>query len=476
MAHDSYQSPLEGRYASKKMKFLFSDQFKFSTWRRLWLALAKAEKQLGLDITDEQLAQMSEHLDDINFDVALEREKLVRHDVMSHVYAFGEQCPAAKPIIHLGATSCYVGDNTDIITMYKALGIIEERLVSVIARMGEFALKYKDVATLGFTHFQPAQPTTVGKRATLWINDLLSDLCDLRFVRSTLRPLGSKGTTGTQASFLELFEGDEKKCFELDSIIARDLGFDECVAVSGQTYSRKQDARVLGVLSGIAQSCSKFANDLRLLAHMKEIEEPFESNQIGSSAMPYKRNPMRAERICSLARYIITDALNPALTESTQWLERTLDDSANRRIAISEGFLACDAILMLYENISSGLVVNEKVIERDLARELPFMASETILMDAVKRGLDRQEIHERIRVHSVAAANAIKQDGAENDLFERIAADPAFGISKDEIIRLCAPEKFIGLSIRQTERFIEERVVPVTDNFEFTGEESEIFV
>ncbi len=466
--HDSYQSPLAGRYASDAMKQLFSDQFKFSTWRRLWLVLAKAEQKLGLEITDAQIAEMAAHLDDINYDVANAREREVKHDVMAHVYAFGEQCPTAKPIIHLGATSCYVGDNADVLATVKALDLIEQRLLAAIAALAAFAETYKALPTLGFTHFQSAQPTTVGKRATLWLQDLLYDLEDLRYVRSTIKPLGSKGATGTQASFLQLVDGDTEKVLELDRQIARELGFDRCVDVSGQTYSRKMDARVLSVLAGIAQSASKFGNDVRLLQHMREVYEPFGKKQIGSSAMPYKRNPMQCERMTSLARYVLADALNPMMTASTQWLERTLDDSANKRIAIPEGFLAADAVLLLYASIANGLFVNEKQIETNLMRELPFMAAETILMDCVKRGLDRQDIHERIRVHTF---EAIETDG---DLLALIAADSAFGMTETEVRALVQPERFIGMAPIQTERFLEDRVRPILEDYHPTEEDTEI--
>lgn len=466
--HDSYRSPLEGRYASEAMKKLFSDQFKFSTWRRLWLILAKAEQRLGLDITDEQTVEMAAHLDDIDFDVAAAYEREVKHDVMAHVHAFGEQCPKARPIIHLGATSCYVGDNTDIIITVKALDLIEQRLLAAVAALSKFAEQYKDMPTLGFTHFQTAQPTTVGKRATLWLNDLLSDLEDLRYVRGTIRPLGSKGATGTQASFLQLVDGDESKVLELDDIIAKELGFDRCVDVSGQTYSRKLDSRVLGVLAGIAQSAGKFANDIRLLQHMKEIFEPFGAKQIGSSAMPYKRNPMMCERMTSLARYVIADSINPMITASAQWLERTLDDSANKRIAIPEAFLATDAVLLIYKNVAEGLVVNEKAVAENLMRELPFIASETILMDCVQRGLDRQDIHERIRVHTFETIDT------GDSLLELIAADAAFCMTKDDVEKLMLPEKFTGMAKTQTELFLENRIQPILRGYEPGEEDTEI--
>jgi adenylosuccinate lyase len=421
---NTYETPLSTRYASREMSYLFSPEKKFRTWRRLWIALAQAEKELGLNITQEQIDEMIAHQDDINYEVAQAREKIVRHDVMSHVYAFGEQCPKAKPIIHLGATSCYVGDNTDIIIMTEALHLLRDKVVNVVRTLSKFAMKYKDLPTLAFTHFQPAQPTTVGKRATLWIQDLLMDLDDIEYLLSQSKLLGSKGTTGTQASFLELFDGDHEKVKRLDELIAKKMGYQTCFAVSGQTYTRKLDSRMLAVLSGIAQSAAKFSNDIRLLQHLKEIEEPFEKNQIGSSAMAYKRNPMRSERIASLARYVIINSLNPCITEATQWFERTLDDSANKRISIPEAFLAVDGILNLYGNVSDGLVVYPKVILQHLKRELPFMATENIMMDAVKRGADRQQLHERIRVHSMEASRIIKEEGGENDLLDRIAADP----------------------------------------------------
>ena len=427
MAKDTYESPLSSRYADKEMKYLFSPDKKFRTWRKLWIALAESEMELGLPITQEQIDELKAHADDINYDVAEEREKLVRHDVMSHVYAYGVQCPNAKGIIHLGATSCYVGDNTDVIIMTEALRIVEKKLVGVIRTLSDFARKYKNLPTLAFTHFQPAQPTTVGKRATLWIQDLLMDLEDVRYQLSKAKLLGCKGTTGTQASFLELFEGDHEKCRELDRRIAAKLGYDSCFAVSGQTYSRKLDSQILNVLAGIAQSATKFSNDIRLLQHLKEIEEPFEKNQIGSSAMAYKRNPMRSERIASLSRYVMVDVLNPYITAATQWFEITLDDSANKRLSIPEGFLAIDAVLNLYLNVSDGLVVYDKVIEKRLRSELPFMATENIMMDAVKRGGDRQELHERIRELSVETGYEIKAEGKENHLFEKIAKDPIFG-------------------------------------------------
>ena len=463
--NDTYQSPLCSRYASKEMQKLFSNDTKFSTWRRLWLALAESEQELGLDITDVQLEQMRAHLDDINYDVAIKREKECRHDVMSHVYAFGVQCPEAKGIIHLGATSCYVGDNTDIIVMRKGLELIRSKLVSLISELAKFAKEHRAQPTLAFTHFQSAQPTTVGKRATLWLNDLLLDLDELEHRIGCMALLGCKGTTGTQASFLELFGGDHEKCRKLDRLIAEKMGFERVAPVSGQTYSRKVDSMVVNVLSGIAQSAAKFSNDIRLLAHLKEIEEPFEKGQIGSSAMAYKRNPMRSERIASLARYVICDASNPSITAATQWFERTLDDSANKRISVPEAFLATDAVLALYINVVDGLVVYPKVIEKHLRDELPFMATENIMMDAVKRGGDRQELHERIRRHSVAAAARIKVDGEPNDLIDRISADPAFGMTRDEILAVLKPENFIGRSPEQTDDFLNECVAPVLERY-----------
>ncbi len=457
---DTYESPLSSRYCDKEMKYIFSPDMKFRTWRKLWIALAETEKELGLPITQEQIDELKANADNINYEVAEEREKLVRHDVMSHVYAYGVQCPKAKGIIHLGATSCYVGDNTDIIIMTEAMKLIRNKLVTVIRNLSEFADKYKALPTLGFTHFQPAQPTTVGKRATLWIQDLLMDLEDVEYQLSKAKLLGSKGTTGTQASFLELFEGDHQKCRELDKKIAEKMGYNGCFAVSGQTYSRKLDSQFLSVLSGIAQSASKFSNDIRLLQHLKEVEEPFEKNQIGSSAMAYKRNPMRSERITSLSRYVMCDVLNPAITAATQWFERTLDDSANKRISVAEAFLGIDAILNLYANVADGLVVYEKVIEQRLRKELPFMATENIMMDAVKRGADRQVLHERIRVHSMAASKVIKEQGGENDLLERIANDEAFGVTLEELVSIISPEKYVGRAPQQTEEFLKEVVQP----------------
>jgi len=452
---NTYENPLNTRYASKEMQELFSPDMKFKTWRRFWIALAEAQKELGLDITDEQIEELKKYKDDINYQVAEQKEKEFRHDVMAHIHAYGEQCPNAKRIIHLGATSCYVGDNTDIVIMTEGLKLIRKKLVTTIEKLAEFALKYKDMPTLGFTHFQPAQLVTVGKRACLWIQDLLIDLEDLDYVLSNMKLLGSKGTTGTQASFLKLFEGDHEKVKKLDMLIPEKMGFKSVFAVSGQTYTRKLDSRVLNVLSGIAQSAYKFSNDLRLLQSLKEIEEPFEKKQIGSSAMAYKRNPVRSERISALARYVVVNALNPAITASTQWFERSLDDSANRRISIPEGFLAVDAILNLYINIASGLVVYPKVIEKHVQAELPFMATENILMEAVKAGGDRQELHEKIRVYSMEAAREVKEKGNENDLIERIAKDEAFGLDITKLNQVLDPKNYIGRSKEQVEEFIE---------------------
>ncbi len=449
MSTDQYQSPLSERYASREMQYIFSEDKKFRTWRQLWIALAETEQELGLPITDEQIAEMKEHKDDINYDVARKREEIVRHDVMAHVYAYGVQCPKAKPIIHLGATSCYVGDNTDIILMTEALKLVKKKLVNVLAQLASFADQYKDLATLAFTHFQPAQPTTVGKRASLWAQDFLMDLKDLEYVLSSMKLLGSKGTTGTQASFLELFDGDQKKVDRLDPMIAKKMGFSSCVAVSGQTYSRKTDTRVLNVLSGIAASAHKMSNDIRLLQHLNEVEEPFEEEQIGSSAMAYKRNPMRSERIASLSRYVLVDALNPAVTSSEQWFERTLDDSANKRLSVPEAFLAVDGILDLVLNVTGNLKVYPKVIEKHLREELPFMATENILMDAVKAGGDRQELHEKIRRLSMEASREIKEDGKENRLLEMIAADPAFGLTLENLQSLMDPSRYIGCAPEQ---------------------------
>ena len=455
---DTYESPLSSRYADKEMKYLFSPDMKFRTWRRLWIALAQAEKELGLPIEQEQIDEMIAFQDDINYDVAEQREKEVRHDVMAHVYAFGQQCPKARPIIHLGATSCYVGDNTDVIIMTEALRLVRNKLVGVLRVLSEFADRYKSLPTLAFTHFQPAQPTTVGKRATLWMQELLMDLEDVEYQLGKAKLLGSKGTTGTQASFLELFDGDNEKVKRLDRLIAEKMGYSGCFPVSGQTYSRKLDSQILNILSGIAQSAAKFSNDIRLLQHLKEVEEPFEKHQIGSSAMAYKRNPMRSERIASLARYVMVDALNPAVTAATQWFERTLDDSANKRLSVPEAFLAVDAILNLYLNVADGLVVYPKVIEQRLRKELPFMATENIMMDAVKRGADRQELHERIRVHSMEASRVVKEEGGENDLLRRIAGDPAFGVTEEELEDILKPEKYTGRAAQQTEEFLNETV------------------
>ncbi len=456
-----YESPLSSRYASDQMQYIFSPDKKFSTWRRLWIALARAEMELGLPVTQEQIDQMEAHITDIDYDMAAQKEKELRHDVMAHIHTYGAQCPEAMPIIHLGATSCYVGDNTDIIIMRDGLELIRDKLVRVLNALAQFADKYKALPTLGFTHFQAAQLVTVGKRATLWMNELLQDLDEVEYRNSTLKLLGCKGTTGTQASFLELFEGDHSLCKELDRRIAREMGFEATVPVSGQTYSRKVDAAVLATLSGIAQSACKFATDVRLLCHLKEIEEPFEKKQIGSSAMPYKRNPMRCERICSLARYVIADAANPAYTTATQWFERTLDDSANKRISVPEAFLAVDAILNIYENVASGLVVHEKVIEKHIMEELPFMASENILMDAVKRGGDRQQLHERIRLHALEAGRNVKELGLTNNLLDLIAADPQFGLSREELTAHMAPSRYIGRCPEQVSDFLSEFIQPV---------------
>ncbi len=477
MMTNNYTSPLSERYPSKEMQFLFSPDMKFRTWRKLWIALAEAEKELGLDITQEQIDQLKAHTDDINYDVAKAREKEVRHDVMSHVYAYGVQCPDAKGIIHLGATSCYVGDNTDLIIMRQALLLIRKKLINTIASLAEFAEKYKDLPTLAYTHYQAAQPTTVGKRATLWLQDLVMDLEDLDHVLSSLKLLGSKGTTGSQASFLELFEGDHEKCKALDRKIAEKMGFKSCYPVSGQTYSRKVDSRILNVLAGIAQSAHKFSNDIRLLQHMKEVEEPFEKHQIGSSAMAYKRNPMRSERMAALANYVMSDAMNPQLTAATQWFERTLDDSANKRISISEAFLATDGILELYINVSNGLVVYPKVIEAHLMAELPFMATENIMMDAVKLGGDRQELHERIRVHSMEAGKVVKEQGLPNDLLDRIAQDPAFHITKEALQKVLKPENYVGRAPQQTAEFLNGVIKPILSaNKDLLGLTAEINV
>ena len=463
MGTDRYSSPLSERYASREMQYIFSQDMKFRTWRRLWVALAEVEKDLGLNITKEQIDELKQHQDDINYDVAQAREKEVRHDVMSHVYAYGVQCPKAKGIIHLGATSCYVGDNTDIIIMTQALRLVRKKLVNVIAELSGFAEKYKEQPTLGFTHFQPAQPTTVGKRATLWLQDFVIDLEDLDYVLDNMKLLGSKGTTGTQASFLELFDGDLDKVDRLDPMIADKMGFRNCMAVSGQTYSRKIDMKVANVLAGIAATATKMAQDIRLLQHLKEIEEPFEKSQIGSSAMAYKRNPMRSERICSLARYVIVDTLNPAITEISQWFERTLDDSANKRLSIPEGFLATDGILDLCLNVVDGLVVYPKVIEKHMMAELPFMATENIMMDAVKAGGDRQELHEKIRELSMEAGRTVKVEGKDNNLLELIAADPAFHMTLDQLQQSMDPKKYVGCSAHQVDKFLAEVVKPILD-------------
>ena len=478
MDTDRYVSPLSERYASKEMQYIFSPDMKFSTWRRLWIALAETEMELGLSqITPEMIAEMKEHITDINYDVAKEREKLVRHDVMSHVYAYGVQCPTAKGIIHLGATSCYVGDNTDIIVMNEALKLVRKKLLNVIDNLSKFAEEYKDLPTLAFTHFQPAQPTTLGKRATLWINEFMMDLEDLDYVQSTLKLLGSKGTTGTQASFLELFNNDQETIDKIDPMIAKKMGFENCYPVSGQTYSRKVDSRVLIILGGIAQSATKMSNDIRLLQHLKEVEEPFEKNQIGSSAMAYKRNPMRSERIASLSRYVIADTLNPAITAATQWFERTLDDSANKRLSIPEGFLAIDGILDLCMNVTNGLKVYPKVIEKHLMAELPFMATENIMMDAVKAGGDRQELHEKIRVASMEAGRIIKEEGGNNELPSLIAKDPAFGVDEEHIKAILKPELYTGRASIQVDNYLKNFVRPVLDaNKEYLGETSEINV
>ncbi|MFQ7787329.1 MAG: adenylosuccinate lyase [Blautia massiliensis (ex Durand et al. 2017)] len=463
MNTDRYVSPLSERYASKEMQYIFSPDMKFRTWRKLWIALAETERELGLNITQEQIDEMKAHADDINYDVAKERERQVRHDVMSHVYAFGVQCPRAKGIIHLGATSCYVGDNTDIIVMTEALKLVRKKLVNVIAELSKFAAQYKDQPTLAFTHFQPAQPTTVGKRATLWTQEFLMDLEDLEYVLSTMKLLGSKGTTGTQASFLELFDGDQETIDKIDPMIAEKMGFRSCYPVSGQTYSRKVDTRVLNILAGIAASAHKMSNDIRLLQHLKEVEEPFEKSQIGSSAMAYKRNPMRSERIASLSRYVMIDALNPAITSATQWFERTLDDSANKRLSVPEGFLAIDGILDLCLNVVDGLVVYPKVIEKRLMSELPFMATENIMMDAVKAGGDRQELHERIRELSMEAGKNVKVEGKDNNLLELIAADPAFNLTLEDLQKSMDPSRYTGRAKEQTEAFIANVVQPVLD-------------
>ena len=477
MSNDRYTSPLSERYASKEMQYIFSPDKKFRTWRKLWIALAETEKELGLDITEEQIEELKAHADDINYDVAKEREKVVRHDVMSHVYAYGKQCPNAKGIIHLGATSCYVGDNTDIILMSEALEIVRKKLINVIAELAKFADAHKSLTTLAFTHFQPAQPTTVGKRATLWMQEFMMDLEDLEYVKGSLKLLGSKGTTGTQASFLELFDGDQETIDKIDPMIAKKMGFETCYPVSGQTYSRKVDTRVVNVLAGIAASAHKMSNDIRLLQHLKEIEEPFEKSQIGSSAMAYKRNPMRSERIASLSRYVMVDAMNPAITSATQWFERTLDDSANKRLSVPEGFLAIDGILDLCLNVVDGLVVYPKVIEKRLMSELPFMATENIMMDAVKAGGDRQELHERIRELSMEAGRNVKEKGLDNNLLELIAADPAFNLSLEELQKTMDPAKYVGRAPIQVDVYLKNVVNPVLEaNKDILGVTAEINV
>ena len=477
MSTDRYDSPLSGRYASKEMQYIFSQDKKFTTWRRLWIALAEAERELGLNITEEQIAELKEHVNDINYDVAVAREKEVRHDVMSHVYAYGVQCPKAKGIIHLGATSCYVGDNTDIIIMTEGLKLVKKKLLNVMSKLADFAEKYKALPTLAFTHFQPAQPTTVGKRAALWLMELKLDYDDVCYLIDNMKLLGSKGTTGTQASFLELFDGDHEKIKKIDKLIAEKMGFTDCFPVSGQTYSRKVDSRVLNVLAGIASSAHKFSNDIRLLQHLKEVEEPFEKSQIGSSAMAYKRNPMRSERIASLSRYVMSDLMNPYITAATQWFERTLDDSANKRLSVPEAFLAIDGILDLYMNVADGLVVYEKVIEKHIMAELPFMATENIMMDAVKRGGDRQELHEKIRTLSMEAGRNVKERGLDNNLLELIAAEPSFGITLAELKKQMEPSKYTGRSKEQVEDFLKEVIRPILDeNKTELGLEAEINV
>ena len=477
MSTDRYDSPLSGRYASKEMQYIFSQDKKFTTWRRLWIALAEAERELGLNISEEQIAELKEHVNDINYDVAIAREKEVRHDVMSHVYAYGMQCPKAKGIIHLGATSCYVGDNTDIIIMTEGLKLVKKKLVNVMSKLANFADKYKALPTLAFTHFQPAQPTTVGKRATLWLMELTLDYDDICYLIDSMKLLGSKGTTGTQASFLELFDGDNEKIKKIDKLIAKKMGFTDCYPVSGQTYSRKVDSRVLNVLAGIASSAHKFSNDIRLLQHLKEVEEPFEKSQIGSSAMAYKRNPMRSERIASLSRYVMSDLMNPYITAATQWFERTLDDSANKRLSIPEAFLAIDGILDLYMNVADGLVVYEKVIEKHIMAELPFMATENIMMDAVKRGGDRQELHEKIRTLSMEAGRNVKERGLDNNLLELIAAEPSFNITLEELKKQMDPSKYTGRSKEQVEDFLKEVIRPILEeNKALLGLEAEINV
>ena len=477
MAHDRYESPFCTRYASDEMQYVFSADHKFKTWRRLWIALAKAEQRQGLPITDAQIAELEAHADDVNYDVAEAREKEVRHDVMSHVYAYGVQCPSAKGIIHLGATSCYVGDNTDVVIMREGLRIIRRKLLNVVSLLADFADRYKEMPALAYTHLQPAQLTTIGKRATLWLNELMLDYEELEHRIASLKLLGSKGTTGTQASFVELFDGDSAKIRAVEEDIAREMGFDAVVPVSGQTYSRKVDSMVVNVLAGIAQSASKFSNDLRILQNFKEMEEPFEAHQIGSSAMPYKRNPMRSERITALARYLMTDSLNPAFTAATQWFERTLDDSANKRVAVAEAFLAADAILGIMLNVCDGLVVYPKVVRQRVMKELPFMATENIMMDAVRRGGDRQELHERLREHSMTAARHVKEEGGDNDLIERVCADPAFGLKREEVDAILDPARFTGRSAEQVEEYLRDVVRPVLEaNSGLLGERAQLSV
>lgn len=475
--NNHYESPFSTRYASEEMQYIFSEEFKIKTWRKLWIALAKAEKKLGLNISDEAIEELEKFKDDINFEVAKEREHVCRHDVMSHIYAYGEQCPNAKKIIHLGATSCYVGDNGDIVAIKEAMIVIKRKIINIIYILSKFADEYKELPTLAYTHLQPAQLTTVGKRACLWMNDLYSDLCEIDFRLNNLKLLGSKGTTGTQASFLDLFEGNQSKIDELEKLISNEMGFDSCVAVSGQTYSRKVDAQILSTLSGIAQTASKFSNDIRILQSFKEIEEPFESSQIGSSAMPYKRNPMRCERITAIARFAIVNSLNPAFTAATQWFERTLDDSANKRISISEGFLAIDSILNVMLNVVDGLVVNKKVIEKRVKNELPFMATENIMMELVKRGGDRQKIHEKLRVYSMQAGRRVKEFGLENDLIERIASDEELGLTVEELNSQLEPKKFIGRSNFQVEKFLSDVINPLLEKYKnLIGEKYELKV
>lgn len=477
MSFDSYESPFCTRYASKEMQYIFSADKKFTTWRRLWVALARAEMKLGLPVTQEQVDELEANVDNIDYATAAEREKLVRHDVMAHVYTYGLACPKAKGIIHLGATSCYVGDNTDVIIMRDALKVVKRKLINVLSQLSDFAMQYKDMPALAYTHLQPAQLTTVGKRATLWMNELLMDLDEVEYRINSLALLGSKGTTGTQASFMELFEGDTDKVKKLEELIAEEMGFDKVVPVSGQTYSRKVDSQIVSTLSGIAQSAMKFANDMRILQNFKEMEEPFEKNQIGSSAMPYKRNPMRCERITALARYVMIDSLNPAFTAGTQWFERTLDDSANKRISVAEGFLAIDAILNILINVTSGIVVYPKVIRARIMKELPFMASENIMMDAVKKGGDRQALHEKIRTYAMEAGKQVKELGLENDLIERILADPDFKITREEIDAILMPENFTGRSSQQTEEFVNNLIKPILEaNKDIIGEKAELTV